>query len=330
MTDEQLAKSRGRVRCGTCNERFKVNILPDNISNNDSADDPRFDIENIKSDIDSIHDYDGVGDDVAEGFAKADTQANIDVLTSSTGDLFDGLEANSQQDTQLLDEVDQLIEEKVLSPSIGPTTYRLDNTASIAELEGLEGTDKNTITAGANSREGQTDLPDFLSDVSAARSRSNTGRTVALTGLSLLALALLVGLFVQSLLTYDLGERFAPLVNVVNQQLNRQPDNKTALTQLKLISARTRPHQSRSSTTLLQVNLMNQSEKDQRLPWLELTLTDKDERVIARRSLPPANYIHNNATDVVIERKEVKSLTVELLDFPKQAYGYQVRIIDHK
>ncbi|MCH2190657.1 MAG: zinc-ribbon domain-containing protein [Gammaproteobacteria bacterium] len=98
---------------------------------------------------------------------------------------------------------------------------------------------------------------------------------------------------------------------------------------LELVSAQTEPHATRNNTILLKVSLINHAHVSQSLPWLEMSLMDSQGSLIARRSLSPQDYIYNNRTDTSIGSKELKKITVELLSFPKNASGYEIKIVDH-
>jgi len=97
---------------------------------------------------------------------------------------------------------------------------------------------------------------------------------------------------------------------------------------LQLISAQSEPHPTRSDTLLLKISLMNRAQIEQPLPWLELSLNNSEGRVISRRSLSPSDYIHNNRIGTVISSNELKKITIELLKFPKDASGYELRVIN--
>ena len=100
------------------------------------------------------------------------------------------------------------------------------------------------------------------------------------------------------------------------------------LNKLELVGARTEAHPSRSSTILLRISIINHAEIEQPLPWLEMSLTDAQGRLVSRRSLSPTDYVYQNATNDLIGARELKKVTIELLSFPKRATGYEVKILN--
>ena len=78
----------------------------------------------------------------------------------------------------------------------------------------------------------------------------------------------------------------------------------------------------------MKLSLINKADIDQPLPWLELSLNNSEGRVISRRSLSPKDYIHNNRINTSIGGNELKKITVELLSFPREAAGYEIRVIN--
>jgi len=99
------------------------------------------------------------------------------------------------------------------------------------------------------------------------------------------------------------------------------------LSKLELISARAEAHSSLSSTTLLRVSLINRAEINQPLPWMELSLTSAEGRLVARRQLSPQDYLFDKALDRIGPR-ELKKITIELLAFPEQAAGYELKLLN--
>lgn len=100
------------------------------------------------------------------------------------------------------------------------------------------------------------------------------------------------------------------------------------LSQLELASARTEAHPSRPSTTLLRISIINHASIEQPLPWLEMSLSDAEGKLVSRRSLSPRDYVYQNATNNLIGARELKKVTIELLSFPKQATGYELKILN--
>lgn len=101
------------------------------------------------------------------------------------------------------------------------------------------------------------------------------------------------------------------------------------LSQLELLSARTEPHPSRDNTVLLKISVVNRATIAQALPWLEMSLTDTNGDVVARRNLSPDDYIYNNQTSSEIGPNQLKRVTIELLSFPKSATGFEIKLLDN-
>jgi hypothetical protein len=60
---------------------------------------------------------------------------------------------------------------------------------------------------------------------------------------------------------------------------------------------------------------------------LELTLTDEGGRLVSRRSLSPDDYLHNNRLQNRMRANELRQVVIELLAFPKQAHGYELKLL---
>ena len=122
-----------------------------------------------------------------------------------------------------------------------------------------------------------------------------------------------------------------PVISPLKQQLQKYavslPERRN-LNQLELLSARTEAHPTRSSTILLRASLINRAKISQPFPWLELSLTDEDGRLVSRRAISPKDYLHNNRTENRINANELKQVTIELLAFPKQAHGFELRLLN--
>lgn len=151
----------------------------------------------------------------------------------------------------------------------------------------------------------------------------------------------LVALLLTAALSYQLwlkqavpileSTQLATALQPIKQQLQKYavvlPERRN-LKQLELLSARTEAHPTRSSTILLRASLINRAKISQPFPWLELSLTDEDGRLVSRRALAPNDYLHNNRLENLINANELKRVTIELLAFPKQAHGFELRMLN--
>lgn len=130
----------------------------------------------------------------------------------------------------------------------------------------------------------------------------------------------------------QIAETLAPYASVVKEKVDKHFDWQVPvrrdLANLRLVSARVEPHPDRPSTTLLKVSVANKSSIAQPFPWLELVLTDENGRLVSRRALPPTDYIHNNRLRDVVRANELRRVTIELLAFPRQAHGYELKILN--
>ncbi len=129
-----------------------------------------------------------------------------------------------------------------------------------------------------------------------------------------------------------LQDMMGPYFELTKQQLANHDitlPKRRNLSQLDLVSAQTEPHPSRPTTVLLRVSLINRAKIAQSLPWLEMSLTDSDGRLVARRNLSPGDYIYKNRTNDKIGSNELKKITIELLSFPKSATGYEIKLLNN-
>lgn len=119
-----------------------------------------------------------------------------------------------------------------------------------------------------------------------------------------------------------------PIKIVLDERYQILLPERRDLRKLRLLSAKTEAHPTRSSMILLRVSFLNRSAIEQPLPWVELTLTDEEGRLVSRRALRPDDYLYNNQTDNRIDANQLKKIAIELLAFPKQAHGYELRLLN--
>ena len=337
ITDEQYQKSKGKVRCGTCRQPFYATFLADDQAPSSNADDaPTRKEQTPKTEVNQTSETswapirrsrekssESVTDSAAPK-AKKSTPPTSDSTFDSEVGLEDNLNSELSIDisenseamdstSNLIDKVDSLIDEKLADPE-----------SSFADVETADDDDLFTL----NTKPERSALSRWLFT------------PLAVLGSLVLVLLLLWQLWMRQSLPwldqlldqYNVVQRVEPHVAPLRRELEDRyglelPERRD-LPGLRLVSARVEPHPVRPSTTLLKVSLVNRSTIAQPFPWLELALSDVDGRLVSRRTLSPADYLHNNRLANVIRSNELRPVTIELLAFPRQAHGYELKIIE--
>ncbi len=172
-----------------------------------------------------------------------------------------------------------------------------------------------------------------------ARLSSSLLATVLLLVALLLLVAMVYQLWLRQVIVLDenssvqqsakkqISQFATPIIEELYQHNIVLPSRRN-LSQLELASARTEAHPTRPSTILLRVSIINHASIEQPLPWLEMSLSDAEGKLVSRRSLSPRDYVYQNATNNLIGARELKKVTIELLSFPKQATGYELKILN--
>ncbi len=244
----------------------------------------------------------------------------------------------------LIDEVDKLVDEKLVSPSLLEddthtplnTRPRPIETRSEPSLVSTEPDDDFFLEPKANKR--------------TKKQRRGVLGLIALLFTSALWLlffsallaVLIYQLWLKQIITIpsnnawlnNATSKVMPLIErgqteLSNYGIKLAIPQRRNLSQLELVSAKTEPHPTRSTTMLLKVQVINRAAIEQPLPWLEMSLMDADGRLVARRNLSPKDYIYNNKTNSNIGANELKKVTIELLSFPKSATGYEIKLLNN-
>lgn len=349
--------SKGAVRCGSCRERFKASDDSAKIVDKFKLEDPFLEPLTEEKILASIHTF--KSDEKLSSFAEQSTssiESNIDPelsveLNDDGFTEFSEIEepladqepsankqpsANKKQyelnigalkpddkETILIDKVDQLINDKLI------------NDKPLSEQEPLSNDEEPLADKYAT----QTNTALILPGASKRSLGKRVSRWFFNTVLLLIVCALIVALvyqfwFKQMLVLKDdsnINHMINQSIALSNQQLSKfdlQLPQRQNLKELTLLSADLEAHPSRASTILLRISLINRADITQPLPWLEISLLNVEGNTIARRSLNPDFYLHNNKSDNQIRSNELKRITIELLSFPKQATGYELKIID--
>lgn len=239
---------------------------------------------------------------------------------------------NTDQSEKLINDVDELVDKKLVGTA---TTGKLTAEQRVA----LQRQKVNAAVAKTNQND------DFFLEPRRGKRKTKRGFFGVLLSLfwvvssALLTGGLVYQLWLKQFITLpkdqawyqQLESKATPVIEKADLALASYGINvpqRRDLRKLELLSAKTEPHPSRPTTILLKVSLVNRAEIPQPLPWLEMSLTDSDGRLVARRNLSPKDYIYNNRTNAQIGSNELKKITVELLSFPKSATGYELKLLN--
>ena len=240
----------------------------------------------------------------------------------------DRLDARDQ-DNKLIDQVDILIEDKLVA-NFSPNEVATKSGASGESRSSTLDNDNNDGRAIEQIEETFSLEPkkDKLKFISWLMIPVLCASSVALV------VVLLYQLWFRQIDLFDPGSRGDRLVTSVASDLNEHIARKYIavpvrrdLSLLELVSARTKPHPTRSSTILLEVALINHAKIAQTMPWLELALYNKEGGLVSRRNLSPNDYAYNNDTTVTMTPREYRRISIELLSFPKNATGYELKLL---
>ena len=368
ITEEQLLKSKGNVRCGSCHERFKANLLSDQdittakkppVKTNDLFTEVRPDRSGKRS-VDArakkpikeqrtepkIEAHTDAEDDfeLPDRFTHFVEEPSLEDLSEPNFDEFDSEQSidfkfdktsdNDEVDDDLLNEIDQIIDDKLVNHT--PKPVKSINWTSETENDELEEEAEDPLftydAEGDESFDLDSDKGGRSAGFSFAKLLKSTLMLI-LIGLALLVLGYQVWIMPQTsvrnnaALQSTFSAIYDPIIKFADS-FGYTIDRPNDLTGIKLVSAQSEPHPSRASTTLMRISFLNQSSVAQPLPWVELTLTNESGGVVARRALDPSDYLFNNAAIDEIGPNELKKITIELLAFPKQATGYEMRMLE--
>jgi len=360
ISAEQYSASEGVVTCGSCNQEFYASFINEAADLNNRSDGlieieeeplpaPKFSFdESLNSEMSIIFDDDDSESIIDEtdfeprpAFARSQYSMKLPqkrpIVLTQLADEQIGDEVSDQPqslsfsedigdtDTDLIDEVDQLIEDKIL-----PAPLATEVADQIEDISTNEMDDSTNINIPKNNqfkiRRQKTSLFKKLFVM-----------PILLLLFAVLAIALLYQMWLRQMIFWPdhavVQSIIKPAAIPIQQKLNQYnitlPERRN-LNGLQLLAADVEAHATRASTILLRVSLINRAKISQALPTMELTLTDADGRLISRRSLVPEDYLHNNRTNNSIGINELKKVTIELLAFPKQATGYEIRILGDK
>ncbi|MEW6406877.1 MAG: DUF3426 domain-containing protein [Chloroflexota bacterium] len=110
-------------------------------------------------------------------------------------------------------------------------------------------------------------------------------------------------------------------------QFDAVPDKVEQVDYYSILSSDMFPAPENPRQLILEAIISNHSEKPQKYPWLELTLTDSQEKPFARKTLSPEDYLGESRSPSFISETKVKvSLRLDMSSLPgkNEATGYRL------
>lgn len=95
----------------------------------------------------------------------------------------------------------------------------------------------------------------------------------------------------------------------------------------ELIQTRIAPHPRYANVLRLRASLVNRSEREQWLPLMQISLTDSEGRLLARRTFAPRQYLESSRADATIAPNVVVNALIEVTNPDGKASGYEVLLV---
>jgi len=107
--------------------------------------------------------------------------------------------------------------------------------------------------------------------------------------------------------------------------LDQSGADKIDLSKIHLSSTRMEPHPKISGATTIVLQLINRANVNQSFPDFEISFTDGNGAVVARRVLKPFDYLDADQLNM-LESKQAKTLRLNLASMPDGAVGYEIQV----
>jgi hypothetical protein len=360
ISDRQILRSKGKVRCSSCRERFVARRFREESDKNDqlkeggeqhanAPETEKVDVSDQRNGQES-DEVSAVGYELSPFTEEVESETTIERESSepepdqSIKTPFSRYETSFEENLQseLTIEMESELFEQIEANSF-ITTAEYSNQDEHSDQQLISEVDKLIEGMFLDDTQSTIEmLPSTEMEFEEALSERNPWRRWLFTPLlSLLAVllisALLYQLWHRQALPWLEGEKLSqaiapiaqPLVGKLSEEFGVTLPVRRDLRSLQLLSAHTETHPTRSSTLLLKVRIINHSTIAQPFPWLELALTDENGRLVARRALSPEDYLHNNRLTNSIASKEVRPVTIEFLSFPEHVHGYELKLLNN-
>lgn len=343
ITDEQYVASKGNVRCGSCREKFRAVFLPETsnlvISHNAGQENNEESDEGSKKMGSLLEVLARHADEISAQSEEAFQYRQKELVARNLSEKSQDDSVVNDLDMDSSNSFTELASNTEIEMSYSTDTLTLldDDPLNTELVEEVDALIQSNIF-GAELSEVEVEVPTnepFRLKPKWSTRVFNAFRLVLLLPLGLLLITVLVyQLWLRQMLPeplnrpiLELQTHLAPLEERLSEEYGYSFPVRRDLNSLHLVSATTEAHPTRASTLLLRVSLRSRSNIEQPLPDLELSLTDENGRLVSRRTFSSNDYLYNNATENLIGSNELKKITIELLAFPRQATGYELRMV---
>ena len=124
------------------------------------------------------------------------------------------------------------------------------------------------------------------------------------------------------------SENLRPIVEKVAALMGETIEEQKDVKQFNLLSTSMLPHPKIDNAVIIQVQLINKAEFSQPYPWFEVSITNVNGKVLARRNVAPRDYLLTGQSQQKIKSKEFKKINIQMLALPKAADGYEIRLLN--
>ena len=107
--------------------------------------------------------------------------------------------------------------------------------------------------------------------------------------------------------------------------LDNGSENEIDLSKIHLSSTRMEPHPEIVGATTIVLQLINRANINQSYPDFEISFTNDDGVIVARRVLKPFDYLDADQLNL-LESKQAKTLRLNLAKMPEEADGYEIQV----
>lgn len=256
---------------------------------------------------------------------------NIEFLEKTPSDK---LSKMKQDVEEVVEELDGLVDEKFFQRDQEEIDY-------IKSAQGKHKEFKKSLnekTSSSKKRRKKGDFKFLLLDDEAYEKKNKTKtpfsalNTFGIFIGSLACLALVVlfmyQLYLRNQSEWHNSETLRPVVEQVAAITGQKIADKKDVKQIHLLSTDMLPHPKRENAVVIQVQLINKATFAQFYPWFEVSITNLNGKVLARRNVGPKDYLSADQQRQKIKSKEFKKINIQMLALPEDADGYEIRLLN--